>query len=120
MITLGTIQLPDPEFNDVHLYTKQRVFRETQGGTLHSYSNASWPTTDTYKYRFTWLTKTQRDDFFTFCLANLGKVVTLVDHLGVSQDGILTNLSEDSATTSSKDATCEKPRHTVQFDFEVV
>lgn len=120
MITVGTVTLPNPEFNDIRLYAKQRVFRETQGGTLHSYSDAAWPTTETLKYRFTWLTETQRDDLFAFFEANLGKVITLVDYLGVSQDGILTNLSEDSATTSSRDPMCEKPRHTVQFDFELV
>jgi hypothetical protein len=125
----ATLQLPNPEFTDSRQISKRRIFRETQSGVLRVYGVESWPTTDIFKYRHSWLTRTQRDAFFTFLENNLGKQVLLTDYLGDFYTGFITEFAEDSVTEARKHwqedkviyvpDDCKGPIYTLQFNFEI-
>jgi hypothetical protein len=90
-----TITLPAPDFNDRTDAKPDRIQRKTPGGELITYQAGTWSKVKTYRYSFSALTLTQRDDLMAFLLATLGLPVTVVDHQTLTYTGIVTNPNGD-------------------------
>ena len=92
MLTLGTVTLPSPQFEDVRKVKLNNLINTTAKGNSSIYKAASWPVITTFLYRFlikdcSGSTTTIIEELKQFLADNAGLVVSWTDHNSVTRDG---------------------------------
>lgn len=91
---LYSITLRNPETDNVRRSAFDRVVRETRGGNLIVYRDASWKTIRTLLFTIVALKRETIDNLQTFFLDTLGEEIILVDWLGEEWSGVVTKPDE--------------------------
>lgn len=85
----NSITVRKPEFGDTDEYGVFRVQRENRGGDLQVFQDPDWPTTEILEMEFAYLDAATAADFLIFLTQSLGKLVTFVDYVGRTWEGVI-------------------------------
>ena len=85
---IGFIELSNP-FSDSFILEQNMIVNRTRGEELHV--DKSQPNFKVLSYIFERMTRSERDNFIQFYIANAGKEVTLTDYCGVEWVGVIRN-----------------------------
>lgn len=75
-----TLELRNPELNDLQLFQAYRVHTYSRGDTLHVYRDPNWFRTSVVNWSFTALTNVNRNDILAFINMSAGKYITVTDY----------------------------------------
>lgn len=109
-----TAILPQPLLSNREELNKTRIQRKTRAGTLKTYTDPSWPSTEIFRFKFQDLTNDEKDDLADLIAVSLAKKVRLTDHEGRQWDGLISNPNGEYAQLYRE---CG---HTGEFDFQVI
>lgn len=77
-----TLELRNPDFDNVEQFEFRRINRRTRGGTLDLYRDENWPKVQRLIYSFSWLCEEplkQRSDLFEFLERSIGQKIGVLD-----------------------------------------
>lgn len=89
-VTIGTVTVPGPQYNDILRDIKSYVVTTSLGGDGLS-NPAGRPKLHTIEYSFKTLCKEVKDDLVDYILANIGLEITIIDYLGASLNVYISN-----------------------------
>jgi hypothetical protein len=108
---MTTLQLRNPEFQNQHVVSNDRINRTTRGGTITVFSDPKWPKQQQLKVQVKGLDNLQVRGFLSFLTESLGQQITLADWEGRTWVGIIT--TPDAGIT--RDRGC---KNALSFEFE--
>lgn len=108
----STITLRKPLLGNKDELQLTRIQRETRGGDLKTFIDASWPQIRVQRFKFELVTDDIRDNYFNFLMLSLGLKVKLTDHEGRVWHGYI--LTPDGESITINDDGCSE---TLEFDF---
>ena len=104
-----TLELRNPNLDNVEQFNFQRINRRTLGGQLDLYRDEDWPKNKKLIYSFSALSTLQREGLFVFLIKSLGQEVGILDFESRQWRGLI-------LTPSSQ---VSQPReHNVSLEFE--
>ena len=106
-----TVELRNPNFDNVEQFEFRRINRRTRGGTLDLYRDESWPKVKRLIMAFTWLSVEQRQQLFNFLQRSLGTEIGLLDFESRQWRGLL-------LTPSAAIAEPKRNGHSFSLEFE--
>lgn len=86
---LLTVELRNPNFDNVEQFEFRRINRRTRGGDLDLYRDENWPKVKRLIYSFTYLSETNRADLFKFLQRSLGTEIGILDFESRQWHGLL-------------------------------
>lgn len=114
VLTLSTasdsITIKAPEFGNNNSLQTKRIQAQTMGGTLVVYRDESWDKHERFNFSVQNLTKIQMRSLQEFLRRNVGKTLTLVDHLNLTWQVKHTNPDADFI---------EGPNHRYSYQLEL-
>lgn len=108
-----TLELRNPQFDDVEQFEARRVNRKTRGSTLKVFRDNLWPTSERLIYGFDNLCETDRTELLSFMQTSIGKEIGLLDYESRQWKGIITT---PTATVERED----RPGWDATIEFEGV
>ncbi len=109
-----TLELRNPNFDNVEQFESRRVNRRTRGGTLDLYRDESWPKVQRLIMSFSWLCEDilgTRTKLFEFLQRSIGQEIGLLDFESRQWKGIL--LTPSNAVSEPK-----RNGHSFTLEFE--
>ena len=90
-----SVDLPNPNLEDIRRFSTNGIKRRTPGGVLKLYKSSDWPVIETFIYDIYRLTEAQRDALIQILEVTSGLIISLTDHLGAVRPGfIVTPINE--------------------------
>lgn len=74
-----TLELRNPNFDNVEQFEFRRINRRTKGGGLDLFRDETWPKAKRLIYSFSELKETQRNDLLTFLIRSIGQEIGILD-----------------------------------------
>lgn len=106
-----TVELRNPNFDNVEQFEARRINRRTKGGSLDFYRDESWPKIERLIYSFSVLSEIQRSNLFEFLERSIGQEIGILDFESRQWKGIL--LTPSSAISEPR-----KDGYDVSLEFE--
>lgn len=106
-----TVELRNPNFDNIEQFEFRRINRRTKGGELDLFRDETWPKVKRLQMSFTWLSDTQRVDLFNFLQKSVGQEIGLLDFESRQWKGFI--LTPTSAISEPK-----RNGHAVALEFE--
>lgn len=109
-----TLELRNPNFDNVEQFEARRVNRRTRGGTLDLYRDENWPKVQRLLMSFSWLCEdvlNTRTQLFDFLQRSIGQEIGLLDFESRQWKGIL--LTPSNAISEPK-----RNGHSFTLEFE--
>lgn len=106
-----SVELRNPNFDNVEQFEFRRINRRTRGGTLDLYRDESWPKLKRLIYSFSWLSDSQRVDLLDFLNRSLGQEIGILDFESRQWRGVI--LTPSSAISEPK-----RNGHSITLEFE--
>lgn len=106
-----TLELRNPNFDNIEQFEFRRINRRTKGGTLDLYRDETWPKVERLIMSFSRLSDTQRVSLFTFLQKSIGQEIGLLDFESRQWKGFIL-----TPTTLISEAV--KQGHSVSLEFE--
>jgi len=110
-----TLELRNPDFDDVEQFEYRRINRRSRGGTLHLFADDDWPKAERLIMNFSSLSDQQSRDLLDFIQESLGKEIGLLDHENRQWKGII--LTAPSPVSNEARGAFST---TLEFDGELV
>ncbi len=85
----NTLDLRNPDFDNVEQFEPRRINRRSRGGTLDVFRDETWPKTKRLIYTFSALKEQQIEDLLTFLQESLGKEVGILDFESRQWKGVI-------------------------------
>jgi len=108
---IKTLELRNPQFDDVEQLEFRRVNRLTRGATRKFFRDPAWPSAQRLIYSFDNLKEVKRSEYFDFLKLSLGKEIGLLDFESRQWYGIL--LTPQSPVQHE-----DRPGLNISFEFE--
>jgi alkyl hydroperoxide reductase subunit AhpC len=108
-----TVVLRNPQFGNVDRLAFDRINRETRGGTLIMFADATWPKQQTMNVTLTALNRQQKENLLDFLSTSVGQDIGLLDHENRLWKGIV--LTPDATINNDS-----RGGYTITLEFEGV
>lgn len=86
-----TLQLRNPELNDLFLFQAYRVQEYSRGNSQIIFRDSTWFKTRIFNWAFTALTRQNRDDIISFVRLTAGKYVLVTDFYSLTNKCLIIN-----------------------------
>lgn len=97
----------------------QRISRNSRGGDPIIFWDNIWPTEDVLSFSFTYVTKSEADQFKNFLDLTLGKDVKMTDHESQVWKGIILNPGVEFTNQGKRDE-CGNEQFSFSIEFQGV
>lgn len=106
-----TVELRNPQFDDIRQIENRRINRKTRGGKLIVFRDPIWPQSERLIYSFDNLFNSKKRELLTFLEVSIGKEIGLLDFRSQQWRGVI-------ITPTTQIGREDRPGNSITFEFE--